>query len=64
VLVVQERSSVKYTPRNLVLLTLSTTALLMCREGYWVCALRKSTTISFVFSTLREREIVVTAPSG
>ncbi len=43
------------TPRNLVLLTLSTVAPLMVRGAYRECTLLKSTTISFVFSTFRER---------
>jgi len=51
----QERSSVRCTPRNLVLLTLSTASPFMVSGGWWVGALRKSTTNSFVFSTLRER---------
>ncbi len=51
------------TPRNLVLLTLSTVAPLMVRGACRECTLLKSTTISFVFSTFR-REIVVTAPPG
>ena len=55
VLVVQERSSETCTPRNLVLLTLFIAAPLMVRGGCRVCALLKSTTISLVFSTFRER---------
>ncbi len=51
------------TPRNLVLLTLSTVAPLMVRGACRECTLLKSTTISFVFSTFRE-EIVVTALPG
>ncbi len=53
VLVVQVRSSVMCTPRNLVLLTLSTVELSMVSGGWSVeFLLLKSNTTSFVFSTL------------
>ncbi len=56
VLVVQVRSSVKCTPRNLVLLTLSTVELSMVSGGWSVeFLLLKSITTSFVFSTFRDR---------
>ncbi len=56
VLVVQVRSSVMCTPRNLVLLTLSTVELSMVSGGWSVeFLLLKSNTTSFVFSTLRDR---------
>ncbi len=56
VLVVQVRSSVMFTPRNLVLLTLSTVELSMVSGGWSVeFLLLKSNTTSFVFSTLRDR---------
>ncbi len=63
VLLVQERSSVMCTPRNLVLLTLSTVAPLMVRGACWVCTLLKSTTISFIFSTFRERLLSLHHPA-
>ncbi len=52
VLVVQVRSSVMCTPRNLVLLTLSTVELSMVSGGWSMEFLLKSITTSFVFSTL------------
>ncbi len=56
VLVVQVRSSVMCTPRNLVLLTLSTVELSMVSGGWSVeFLLLKSITTSFVFSTFRDR---------
>ncbi len=55
VLVVQVRSSVMCTPRNLVLLTLSTVELSMVSGGWSTGFLLKSITTSFVFSTLRDR---------
>ncbi len=56
VLVVQVRSSVMCTPRNLVLLTFSTVELSMVSGGWSMeFLLLKSTTTSFVFSTLRDR---------
>ncbi len=55
VLVVHVRSSVMCTPRNLVLLTLSTVELSMVSGGWSTEFLLKSITTSFVFSTLRER---------
>lgn len=45
----QEKSCARCTPRN------STAAPLMVSGGCWMRALRKPTTISFVFSTLRVR---------
>ncbi len=63
VLLVQERSSVMCTPRNFVLLTLSTVAPLMVRGACWVCTLLKSTTISFVLSTFRERLLSLHHPA-
>ncbi len=60
---VQERSSVMCTPRNLVLLTLSTVAPLMVRGACRECTLLKSTTISFVFSTFRERLLSLHHPA-
>ncbi len=53
VMLVQERSSVMCTPKNLVLLNLFTVAPLLVRGAGRVCTLLKSTTISFVFSTFR-----------
>ncbi len=62
VLVVQVRSSVMCTPRNLVLLTLSTVELSMVSGGWSVeFLLLKSITTFFVFSTLRDRLL---APRG
>ncbi len=55
VLVVQVRSSVMCTPRNLVLLTLSTVEVSMVSGGWSTEFLLKSITTSFVFSTLRDR---------
>ncbi len=55
VLVVQVRSSVMCTPRNLVLLTLSTVEVSMVSGGWSMGFLLKSITTSFVFSTLRDR---------
>ncbi len=63
VLLVQERSSVMCTPRNLVLLALATVAPLMVRGACLVCTLLKSTTISFVFSTFRERLLTLHHPA-
>ncbi len=55
VLVVQVRSSVMCTPRNLVLLTLSTVELSMVSGGWSVeFLLLKSITTSFVFSTFNK----------
>ncbi len=55
VLVVQVRSSVMCTPRNLVLLTLSTVELPMVSGGWSMeFLLLKSNTTSFVFSTLSD----------
>ncbi len=53
--VVQVRSSVMCTPRNLVLLTLSTVEVSMVSGGWSTEFLLKSITTSFVFSTLRDR---------
>ncbi len=54
--VVQVRSYVMCTPRNLVLLTLSTVELSMVSGGWSVeFLLLKSITTSFVFSTFRDR---------
>ncbi len=61
---VQERSSVMCTPRNLVLLTLSTVAPLMVRGACRECTLLKSTTISLVFSTFRDCCHCTTRPGG
>ncbi len=58
VLVVQVRSSVMCTPRNLVLLTLSTVELSMVSGGWSTEFLLKSNTTSFVFPTLRDRLLV------
>ncbi len=55
VLVVQVRASVMCTPRNLVLLTLSTVEVSMVSGGWSTEFLLKSITTSFVFSTLRDR---------
>ncbi len=55
VLVVQVRSSVMCTPRNLALLTLSTVEVSMVSGGWSTEFLLKSITTSFVFSTLRDR---------
>ncbi len=55
VLVVQVRSSVKCTPRNVVLLTPSTVELSMVSGGWSTEFLLKSITTSFFFSTLRDR---------
>ncbi len=63
VLLVQERSSVMCTPRNLVLLTLSTVAPLMVRGACREYTLLKSTTISFVFSTFRDRLLSLHHPA-
>ncbi len=52
---VQVRSSVMYTPRNLVLLTLSTVKLSMVSGGWSTEFLLKSITTSFVLLTLRDR---------
>jgi len=57
VLVVQLRSSVMCTPRNLVLLTLSTVELLIVGGRWSVEFLLKSITTSCVFFTLRDRLI-------
>lgn len=54
VLRVNELSSVMCTPRNLVLLTLSTVDLLMCSGEWSTQILLKSTIISFFFSTLTD----------
>ncbi len=62
-LLVQERSSVMCTPRNLVLLTLSTVAPLMVRGSCRECTLLKSPTISFVFFTFRERLLSLHHPA-
>ncbi len=58
VLVVQVRSSVMCTPRNLVLLTLSTVELSMVSGGWSTEFLLKSITTSFVFHTLRDNYCV------
>ncbi len=56
VLVVQVRSSVMCTPRNLVLLTLSTVELSLMVSGGWSTGfLLKSITTSFVLLKLRDR---------
>ncbi len=55
VLVVQVRSSVMCTPRNLVLLTHSTVELSMVSEGWSPEFCLKSITTSFVLLTLRDR---------
>ncbi len=55
VLVVQVRSSVMFTPRNLVLLTLSTVELLMISGGWSTEFHLKSITTFFVFPILRDR---------
>ncbi len=55
VLVVQVRSSVMCTPRNLVLLTLFIVELLMVSEGWSPEFLLKSITTSLVLLTLRGR---------
>ncbi len=58
VLVVQVRSSVMCTPRNLVLLTLSTVELSMVSGEWSTEFLLKSITTSFVFPTLWDRLLV------
>lgn len=55
VLRVQERSSVMCTPRNLELLTLSTVVPFMCSGKWSAWILLKSTIITLVLSTLRDR---------
>ncbi len=61
VLVDQVRSSVMCTPRNLVLLTLSTVELSMVSGGWSMeFLLLKSTTTSFVLLALRDRLLAPT----